>query len=52
MAAALNDPSLNITPRVVDFDERVDEDSDEDPTLGMNLDDVRSILAELGGGAS
>jgi hypothetical protein len=52
MAAALNDPSLNITPRVVDFDERVDEDADEDPTLGMNLDDVRSILDELGRGAA
>jgi len=50
MADALDDPSLRISPKLVDFDERSDEDSDEDPTLGMNLDDVRSILATLGDG--
>jgi len=46
MADALNDRSLGITPKVVAFDE--DDDSDEDPTLGMNIEDVRSILSSLG----
>lgn len=47
MAQVLDDPDLNITPRVVAFDEV--SDSGEDLTLGMDIDDVRSILVSLGG---
>lgn len=46
MADALNDHSLGITPKIVAFDE--EDESGDDPTLGMNIEDVRSILAIFG----
>ena len=47
MAAALNDPGLNVTPVPIDVDE---EPSDDFDATGLDEADIQVILASLGGG--
>ena len=47
MAAALNDPGLNVTPVPIDVDE---EPSDDFDATGLDEADIQAILASLGGG--